>query len=518
MTPAEPSARRGFFARLVHAAGRIRYRLLAANLLIVLVPAAGGEFARLYERQLLDALQRDMTNQAVLVKTFVEAELASDVPLHLAGNEAWLARAAAQTRTRIRLVDPGVGVTIDSHREGPPEGREPDPPRLAPTVLSHGAYDMTRVRAWGDERGPEAVPIERRPELLQAFAGRRGTITRVTSSSVYLFLAEPVRHDGKVRAAVYVTRSTSPVLFELHRIRKGLIAVMASAVGFSALVTILLAFTISRPLERLSRAARGIAAGEQGVVVPTGGGGELGELGHAFADMTEKLEARQRYISEFAADVAHEFKSPLTSIRGAAELLAEGAAEDPEARRRFLRNIELDAARLDRLVSRLLELSRIEASEEAALVTDLQALCEHAVERSQTPEGGVTLTFASDVRFVRARAGDLETALANLLDNALRFSPSGVPVELAVRGARNAPFVEISVTDRGPGIPVEHRTRIFERFFTTDAERDGTGLGLAIVRSVATAHGGFIDVEFPSDGGTRFVFRLPSGAGRRATS
>jgi two-component system sensor histidine kinase ChvG len=495
-------------AGLVHTAGRIRYRLLAVNLLVVLVPAAGSEFARIYERQLLDALERDMTNQAALVKTFIEAELASGVALGAANEETLFARSALQTRTRIRLVDPAAGVVVDSHRSGPPEGREPDPPRLANTLRVGRDDDpktVTRFVGTDDH-------IERRPELLSAFAGRRAVMTRTTRRAVYLFLAEPLREGDKVRGAVYVTRSTSPVLFELHRIRKGLITVMTVALGFSVLLTLVLALTISRPLERLSRAARGIAAGEQDVPIPVGGGGEISELGRAFADMTQKLEARQRYISEFAADVAHEFKSPLTSIRGAAELLAEGAADDPEARRRFLRNIELDAARLDRLVSRLLELSRIETSEEQPQIVDLRALCQRAIERSETPDGAIVFSYESGIHLVRARESDLETALLNLLDNALRFSPPGVPVELSVRGEKKSPWVEIRVTDRGPGVPAEHLSRIFERFYTTDAERDGTGLGLAIVKSVAVAHGGVVGVFRPNEGGACFTVRLPATA------
>jgi two-component system, OmpR family, sensor histidine kinase ChvG len=502
MSAAAPGRLRRFFAHLLHGVARIRYRLLAVNLFVVLVPAAGSEFARIYEKQLLDALERDMANQAAVVKAFVAADLAAGWSLGSTGEEHVLARAALQTRTRIRIVDRS-GVLVDSHRGGPPEGREPAPPRLAPTVRG----DSTK----GANDEP---PIERRPELVEAFAGRRGTATRVARSGVFLFLAEPLRHDGNVVGAIYVTRSTSPVLFELHRIRSGLIVVMSVAVGFSVLLTLILALTISRPLERLSRAARGIAAGDQGVVIPVGGGGELGELSRSFAEMTQKLEARQRYISEFAADVAHEFKSPLTSIRGAAELLAEGADDDPEARRRFLRNIELDAGRLDRLVSRLLELSRIDASDEHPQIVDLRTLCERAIERSQTPDGAVVLRYESSVHFVRARESDLETALLNLLDNALRFSPPGVPVEMAVSGERRARFVEIAVTDRGPGIPPEHLPRIFERFYTTDAERDGTGLGLAIVKSVALSHGGTVEVETPSEGGARFVVRLPASRER----
>jgi two-component system sensor histidine kinase ChvG len=230
--------------------------------------------------------------------------------------------------------------------------------------------------------------------------------------------------------------------------------------------------------------------------------------------MTRKLEARHRYISEFAADVAHEFKSPLTSIRGAAELLAEGAADDPEARRRFLENIRLDAARLDRLVSRLLELSRIEASDAQPTLVDLKKLVERAVERSQSPEGDIILDYASKIRTIRAREADLETALLNLLDNALRVSPPGESVEVRVRSAEGDRVVQIGVTDRGPGIGPEHQDKIFERFFTTDAERDGTGLGLAIVKSVIEAHSGTIEVRTKPGKGAGFLITLPVGTSR----
>jgi two-component system sensor histidine kinase ChvG len=327
-----------------------------------------------------------------------------------------------------------------------------------------------------------------------------------------LFLAEPIGTAGQRAGAVYVTRSTNPVLVELHRIRQGLFTVLGVAVSFGVLLTLLLAFTISRPIERLAGAARRIASGDAGVRLPAGGG-EIGELASAFAEMTEKLEARHRFISEFAADVAHEFKSPLTSIRGAAELLAEGAADDPDARRRFLRNIELDAARLDRLVSRLLELSRVEASNELPQLIDARAVIERALSRCQTPEGAVELEYTASRHVVRARESDLETALLNLLDNALRFSPPGEAV--VVHASERAPDeLVIRITDRGPGIEPQNLTRVFDRFFTTDAERDGTGLGLAIVKAVATAHGGTVSVESSPGEGATFTLALPFGARR----
>lgn len=493
---------------LLEVVGRIRTRLLVVNLTVVLVPIAGLEFARVYERQLLDGLERDMQNQAVLVKTSLEAGLSRGEGFGTSAQEAELESAARQTRTRIRLVDRARGLLADSHRHGPPEGKEPKPSAWTRDRVSLGSL----VRTGPANLGDPGVDLAHRPELLRAFAGARGAATRLSRDppAVFLFLAEPVRAHDAVLGAVYVTRSTTPVLEEMHRIRRGLTIVLGLALAFTAVLTLLLAWTISRPLERLAHVARRIAAGDAELDVPVAGGGEITTLARAFREMTRKLEDRHRYISGFAADVAHEFKSPLTSIRGAAELLAEGAADDLEARQRFLSNIALDAARLDRLVSRLLELSRIDASEEAPLKVDLESLVRRAVERAQGPDGAISLEYTARARTIPARAADLEAALHNLLDNALRFSPAGAPVRVRVSDGVNGGWVEIAVEDRGPGIPEQNLPRIFERFFTTDADRSGTGLGLAIVKSVVQALGGTVSAHSEVGHGTRFCVRLPT--------
>lgn len=501
--------------------GRIRTRLLVVNLVVLLVPVAGLEFARIYERQLLSSLERDMRNQAVLVREMVqrsagppplrgEAVAAADDaerprPLTdaalLAAHEAVITRAARQTRTRIRLVDAHGQVVADSHRDGPPEGWEPPAPKVLPGELRDLGARRGGSRAEPDE-GPTWPDVPDRGEVRAALEGRPDATTRIRSRdpSVLLFLTEPIRIGGIVQGAVYVTRSTQPVLYELYRIRRGLIQVLLVALAFTVMLSVGLAWSISRPLSRLARAARRIARGERGVEVPLAGSGEIRELAGAFRTMTDRLDDRLRYISEFSADVAHEFKSPLTSIRGAAELLGEGAADDPATRERFLRNIQLDAERLDRLVSRLLELSRLEASNEPMAEVDLGEVVARVVERTHAAEQPVV--FGGESARVRGRAADLERALLNLVENALRFSPDGEPVTVTV--ATKPEEVHLVVADRGPGVPPAHRERIFERFFTTDAERSGTGLGLAIVRTVAEAHGGRVElVEAPGA-----VFRL----------
>ncbi len=511
--------------------GRIRVRLLLVNLAVLLVPVVGLEFARIYERQLLSSLERDMRNQATLAREMMETGLRAGRPFDDPDVQQTLTSAARQTRTRIRILDRRGESVIDSHAHGPPEG--PEPP--APTILPSSAYETARrtrraswssgesslspdvVEMWSARDLPQDVwpSVSERREVRAAMAGHPDAYTRVRerAPAVFLFLTEPIRFGGDVVGVVYVTRSTRPVLAELYKIRTGLIEVLVVALVLTLLLTMMLAWSISRPLSRLARAARRIAGGERGVEVPVGGGGEIRDLGDAFATMTAKLDDRMRYISDFTADVAHELKSPLTSIRGAAELLTEGADDDPEARRRFLVNIGLDVERLDRLVVRLLELSRIDASQEPMEGFDFAAMIERVVARTDTSEQPVRVHWHTPLRRWTGREEDLERALLNLVENGLRFSEEGSAVEIHVRQVPEERLA-IEVRDHGPGVPEANRDKIFERFFTTDADRSGTGLGLAIVKSVALAHAGSIELETPEGGGAlfRLVLRIRTRA------
>lgn len=494
-----PLARMGrFFWRL---AGSILTRLLGVNLIVLLVPWAGLEFARIHERQLLVSLERDMRNQAALSREVALHSVHDTGALDASRLREIFTRAARTTRTRVRIVGPNGDVIADSHAEGAPEGPEGPPPSLNPLSSGVPYHERTTGPRWPD------VPDRR--EVQEALAGRPSAFTRFRDEhpSVILFVTEPIRATGKVIGAVYVTRSTQPVLEELYKIRTGLIVLMSIAIGVAALSTLLIAFSISRPLGRLARLARRIARGERDIPVKIEGSGEIRELSSAFAIMTRQLDQRLRYIGDFTADVAHEFKSPLTSIRGAAELLSEGAADDPAARERFLHNIQLDSERLDRLVSRLLELSRIDASREAMSELELTEVIQRIVERTTSAEQPVVFQPTGAIPALAGRAHDLERALLNLTENALRFSPPGAPVHIEVEVLGHE--VRIAVGDRGSGVPEALRARVFERFFTTDTERNGTGLGLSIARSVAESHGGrcFLDESWTP--GARFVLALP---------
>lgn len=483
--------------RLREQLGRIRVRLLVVNLLVVMVPVAGLEFADVYERQLLGGLERDMRDQAVLVRRFLESDLRQGIPLDATEHEVAVRRAAIRTRTRVRVFDRLRDTVVDSHRDGPPEG--PEPP--APSFLGSARAGRSSYLLERDE-GPRWPEPPRRREVQEAFAGQPSSYTRIRGREpgVLLFVTEPIIPRRRVEGVVYVARSTRPVLVELYRVRQGLYLLAGLTLIFTLLVTIALALSISRPLSRLSRAAKRIARGERGVAVPIEGSGEIRELAHSFASMTTELGRRLRFASDFAADVAHEFKSPLTGIRGAAELLADGAADDPQARERFLANILLDVERLDLLVSRLLELGRVEASanESPTERVDLGVLL------SEIAEAHAIDFDSSHSPTVRGRSADLRRAVMNLVENAQRFSPS---VALSIERKRD--LARILVDDHGPGIPEDERERVFERFYTTDGDRQGTGLGLAIVRAVAEAHGGAAYVVERPGGGARFVLEVP---------
>jgi two-component system, OmpR family, sensor histidine kinase ChvG len=495
------------FGGLKRQFGRLTVRLLLVNGVVVLVPIAGLEFAQLFERELLASLERDMRNQAIVVRRFLEVGSDSFAP----ELETALQESARDTRTRVRVLDVEARVRLDSHAAGPPEGEEGPPPRMLGSGLS------TR------NAGLRWTELKERSEVRAALGGTRSAYTRIRERepSVFLFVTEPFYRDARVEGVVYVTRSTRPVMVELYRIRGGLQQVALLAVAFTVAVTLWLGLSITRPLERLSRVAAKIASGQTDLAIPVSGSGELRDIGAAFRTMTERLRQRMHDTAAFAADVAHAFKSPLTSIRGAAELLSQGAADDPTARQRFLRNIALDSERLDRLVSRLLQLSRLDASTGSLEPLPLLALLTETAERSSTPDVAVVVSAETDgegvslnAAVVRGRKEELETAFANLFDNAVRFSPPGSPVNVVL--TRGNGVYRVHVQDEGPGISAELRPRLFQRFFTTDSDQ-GTGLGLAIVRSVIEAHGGNVDLA-PSERGAHFVVELPVPAPRTAAA
>ena len=243
---------------------------------------------------------------------------------------------------------------------------------------------------------------------------------------------------------------------------------------------------------------------------------EAGSVLAVLVDLTElrRLESVRR---DFVANASHELRSPLTSIRAAAETL-ESAYDDPQSARRFVDLIVRNAERLQSLVDDMLELSRIESREVqlALQVLDLDAVAERVVAHHlpRAERKHITLDCATGMPAVRADRRALEHVLGNLVDNALKYCGEGATVR--VGAAAEDGRVRITVADDGPGIAPQHLERVFERFYRVDAGRSrelgGTGLGLAIVKHLVEAMDGTVAVESRLGAGSTFHFTLRAGA------
>jgi signal transduction histidine kinase len=269
---------------------------------------------------------------------------------------------------------------------------------------------------------------------------------------------------------------------------------------------------ITRTIADLAMRAERVAAGEPNVRLQTWTRSELGMLARAVEKMREKLEGKA-YVEEMVSNFSHELKTPLASIRGAAELLEGPAANDPAARTRFLSNIRTEVQRLDRIVTNFLKLSRIEAGVVLVETVDLHAVFNGIAERYREEATRLGIRFeaqcSADAR-VQIGETELKQILTNLLDNALQFTPAGGEIRLTSDSEGDR--VVIRVRDNGVGVERELLPKIFDRFFTTENPRTnerGTGLGLAIVRSLVGAHHGTISVQSEPDHGTEFTVRFP---------
>jgi len=312
--------------------------------------------------------------------------------------------------------------------------------------------------------------------------------------------------NGERVGAVQVVKPTV-IVQEMLTDMAPTILVMSLVLGAAAaLAAAWIGRSIARPIETLSRFAERVSAGQRAGEPPSVGAREVTRLIHSIASMRRQLEGRP-FVETFAADLSHELKNPVAAIRASAEVLEEGAIEDPEAARRFVARIREATLRIERLLGDLLGLARIEArGVESFDPVELGRVAQQV--RGTLLEGAdrVTVRSDGDTR-VRGDATWLARAVANLLDNALVHSAPDTPVEVEVR--RGASDVVLSV--RSHGEVVRHvRTRLFRRFVSTRLDRGGTGLGLAIVRAVAESHGGRAELAREGPPMVEFCLVLPS--------
>jgi two-component system sensor histidine kinase ChvG len=345
-------------------------------------------------------------------------------------------------------------------------------------------------------------------------------VRRAPEGTPFISAAVPTAEDQVLLLSRNAREVRSGVRDE--RMTLGLIVLVTILVSF--LMSLFLARTIALPLRRLARAAHRVRLGrarEVSVPLLPARRDEIGLLARALHDMTQSLRDRIDSTEGFAADVTHELKNPLASLRSAVDTLDK--VKDPELQRQLLAVVRDDVARLDRLIVDIAEISRLDAELSRARFDSIDV---GALVESQLP-GWEPRAAARQVglAFARPRAGSatipgdearLARAVDNIVDNAISFSPPGGLVEIAA--ARLGDEVVLSVEDEGPGVPPEARAEIFRRFQSVRpaGEEFGrhSGLGLAIAKATVEGHDGRISVEDRHDGrsGARFVLRFPAPA------
>ncbi len=449
-----------------------------------------------------------------------------------------LRRLVSPTKTRARIYDRDGVLILDSRNL---YGRGdvlrfdlPPPDTERPGLMERAFIAMRRWFGRGDlplykELGPENGKGYQ--EVQQALDGLHASMVRINDrGEVIVSVAVPVQRFRAVRGALMLSTQGADIDDMVEAERLAIVKVFLVAAGVMVVLSMLLAGTIAGPVRRLADGADHVRRRIRSrVEIPdfTRRRDEIGELSGALREMTKALYTRIEAIESFAADVAHELKNPLTSLRSAVETLP--MVKNEQNRERLFAIIHHDIKRLDRLISDISDASRLDAElqrQEAstvdltklleALVTAANEVRKDGVSVSLTFEGGSRAAFK-----IPGHDSRLGQVVSNLLDNARSFSPPGADVRITCRRLKDD--VEILVDDEGPGVRPEALDKIFERFYTDRPDQgfgQNSGLGLSISKQIVEAHGGSILVENrtspagaseePRVLGARFIVRLPA--------
>ncbi|MEI6486118.1 MAG: ATP-binding protein [Sphingomonadales bacterium] len=496
--------------------GNVRARIFAVNVLAVIVLAIMLLYLGTVRSRLLDERTASLATQAITV-----ADLVADLPEEMRGPS--IASLGLERGTRVRLYGIDGSRSADNWQSpGNPRFLIEDPAAYGWSRSSAKAIDraldaVLGFRALKPYAEPRADSAAAWPELAESVA-KGGTVTdlrRADDGSLIVTAAAPVPGDG----AVLLTDSADDLADILRRERLTSAWLLLTVTGLTLGLSFYLAQTIVRPLRMLAIAAHRVRLGRsREVVVPRlpERRDEIGALARAISDMSTALRRQIDATEAFAADVAHEIKNPLASLRSAVEVLER--VEQPELRAQLLGVIQGDVARIDRLITDIANASRLDAelSRTGFQTIDIAALADGLATAYGVAGAARDVTVArtglAAPVLIDGDAGRLAQVLRNLIDNAISFSPPGGRVTLDV--GRSGSKVMVSVADQGPGVPPANRGDIFRRFYSERPAGEDfgqhSGLGLSIAAAIVTAHGGQIRVDDAPGGGGLFHVVLPA--------
>lgn len=574
---AEPAGRRG---RLTHPVTMVRRvfghvlfssltrRILFLNLVALIVLVSGILYLNQFREGLIDTRVESLLTQGEIIAGAIAASASVDTnsitidpqkllelqagqtilpnsnedlkfPINPERVAPVLNRLITPTRTRARIYDDDASLLLDSrylYSSGqvlrfdlPPT----EPERRSLNEIISGWFNrIFQRRDLPVYKEPPGADGSIYPEVMNALTGSRGAVVRITErGELIVSVAVPIQRFRAVLGVLLLSTQAGDIDKIVHAERLAIFRVFGVAATVTTVLSLLLASTIATPLRRLSAAAvrvrRGARVREE---IPdfSARQDEIGNLSVALREMTNALYDRIDAIESFAADISHELKNPLTSLRSAVETLP--VARNEETRKRLLDVIQHDVRRMDRLISDISDASRLDAElgrQDGSTVDLLTLLSELVnVARQVNPHGKeVALDLKVDGRtgkqnyVVSGHDLRLGQVITNLIENGRSFVPQENG-HITIRLKRTRDMVRVFVEDNGPGIRAENIDRVFERFYTDrpDGEDFGqnSGLGLSISRQIIEAHGGHLSAEnIPGKkqgewAGARFIIELPA--------
>lgn len=506
------------------------------NLTVLLLPLAGLFFFRFYENALVQQTEAELIAQSAVIAAVYKQEILNAVgeDVNLFGIEA-NPQSLVYEDEYYTPVYPQIDLSKANLLPKRPDGetaKQTDPRSLQvgksllpiledakrTTLSGARVLDFHGVVVSGKEEiGQDFSNI---PEVSRALKGYYTSVIRQRISDspppalasisrgtgIRIFTAFPVIHEGRVWGVVYMSRTPQNILKYLHAEKEKVIMAALVLVLITLTIALLTSYMIVRPMNMLIKRIREFSAGDIKAIekFSISGVREVEMLAQSFSDLALSLHNRSEYIKTFATHVSHEFKTPMTSIQGAAELLLDHMDEmDSDKKRKFLSNIIADSERLKRLVNRLLEMAKadnIELNEECSNLYQ-------ALDKLQGRYKDLGLKIVIEpfgAQNLKIAAEHLETIFVNMFDNAIQHEANQVNINVMDKDGT----ISIQICDNGAGISEANKAKIFEPFFTTKRKDGGTGLGLGIVQSLLNTHDAMIHV-LDSDAGAKFEIKFP---------
>ncbi len=517
---------------------RLRTILLVVNLTVLILPLGSIFFFRIFENLLVRQTELELISQAAVISSMYKNQIIHSMFDPDSYGKPLPESVLQPVDEKYTPVLPKLDLSEDPVLPPRPDGVTPElDSRIDPVVgaigknLSSILLDtkMTTLSAikildyHGNAVAGQSeigLSFARAEEIRSALEGQYTSVIRERISdeppppiasisrgtSIRVFIAFPVIYENRLWGVIYISRTPKNILKNLYAQKGKVILAGVSIIGLTLLLVYFTSRTISRPINQLIKQTQGASEGKVTAMQPLDDPvtEEMELLSKSFSQMALSLHERSEYIREFATYVSHEFKTPLTAIQGASELLLEHYDEmSPDKRRKFIENMLQDSDRLKLLVARLLELAKAEnltPSQETANLSDTL----NKMKNKFAPQG-LDIEIQSQSNYqVRIAPEILETALSNLATNSLQHEATRV--DLDIRKTEHE--VILDMKDNGRGIPPANRDKVFTPFFTTHRENGGTGLGLRIVQTMLESCSGKITLGETAKG-TLFTLQFP---------